>query len=213
MKHFLITILTALVMSAAFGLKVAYAEEFKEGADYDVVNPPQPTQDPKKVEVLEFFWYGCPHCLDFEPDLNAWLKTKPQNVQFIRQPAVFNEQWAAHAKAFYTAEALGVEDKLHADFFDAIQHKKEKLMSEDDQAKFFVAHGVDEAAFHQAYKSFAVDSKMRIAAVLGAKYGITGTPSIVVNGKFVVSPGKSKSFSRMIDITNMLIAQESGKKK
>lgn len=76
------------------------AEEFKAGTDYDLVNPPQPTQDPKKVEVLEFFWYGCPHCLDFEPDLNAWLKTKPQNVQFIRQPAVFNEQWAAHAKAF-----------------------------------------------------------------------------------------------------------------
>jgi len=86
-------------------------------------------------------------------------------------------------------------------------------MTEEDQAKFFVAHGVDEAAFHQAYKSFAVDSKMRIAAVIGAKYGITGTPSIVVNGKFVVSPGKSKSFSRMIEITNALIAQESGKKK
>lgn len=213
MTKMLTGFLSLIVMSLIGFQGPVMAEEFKAGTDYDLVNPPQPTQDPKKVEVMEFFWYGCPHCLDFEPDLNAWLKTKPQNVQFIRQPAVFNEQWAAHAKAFYTAEALGVEEKLHADFFDAIQHKKEKLITEEDQAKFFVAHGVDEAAFHQAYKSFAVDSKMRIAAVIGAKYGITGTPSIVVNGKFVVSPGKSKSFSRMIEITNALIAQESGKKK
>lgn len=191
----------------------AMAEEFKAGTDYDVINPPQPTEDAKKVEVIEFFWYGCPHCLEFEPDLNAWIKTKPQNVQFIRQPAVFNEVWAAHAKAFYTAESLGVADKLHADFFDAIQHKKEKLVSEDDLAKFFVAHGISEDAFHKAYKSFAVDSKMRVAAATGPRYGITGTPSIVVNGKYLVSPGKSKSFSRMIEITNALIAQESGKKK
>jgi thiol:disulfide interchange protein DsbA len=210
----ILTGLLSLLLLSFTALQVpAWAEDFKVGIDYDLVNPPQPTQDPKKVEVIEFFWYGCPHCLEFEPDLNGWLKTKPQNVLFIRQPAVFNDQWAAHAKAFYTAEALGVSDKLHADFFEAIQHKKEKLLTEDDQAKFFVAHGIDEAAFHQAYKSFAVDSKMRIATVQGAKYGITGTPSLVVNGKYLVSPGKSKSFSRMIEITNALIALESGKKK
>ena len=201
----------ALSFQGLYG--TAMAEEFKAGTDYDVINPPQPTEDAKKVEVIEFFWYGCPHCLEFEPDLNAWIKTKPQNVQFIRQPAVFNEVWAAHAKAFYTAESLGVADKLHADFFDAIQHKKEKLISEDDLAKFFVAHGISEDDFHKAYKSFAVDSKMRVAAATGPRYGITGTPSIVVNGKYLVSPGKSKSFSRMIEITNALIAQESGKKK
>jgi thiol:disulfide interchange protein DsbA len=189
------------------------AEEFKPGTDYDLINPPQPTEDPKKVEVIEFFWYGCPHCLEFEPDLNAWLKTKPQNVLFIRQPAVFNDVWAAHAKAFFTAEALGVSDKLHADFFDAIQHKKEKLTTEEDLAKFFVAHGVSEDDFHKAYKSFAVDSKMRLAAATGPRYGITGTPSLVVNGKYLISPGKSKSFGRMIQIANALIAQESGKKK
>jgi protein dithiol oxidoreductase (disulfide-forming) len=206
-------ILTSLLLLLATLQVPCGAEEFKAGVDYDLVNPPQPTQDPKKVEVIEFFWYGCPHCLEFEPDLNAWLKTKPQNVLFIREPAVFSAQWAAHAKAFYTAEALGVGEKLHADFFDAIQHKKEKLLTEDEQAQFFVAHGIDEAAFHQAYKSFAVDSKMRIATAQGPKYGITGTPSLVVNGKYLVSPGKSKSFPRMIEITNALIAQESGKKK
>lgn len=189
------------------------AEPLKPGTDYDLVQPPQPTRDPAKIEVLEFFWYGCPHCLEFEPDLNAWLKTKPQNVDFIRQPAVFNEVWAAHAKAFFTAEALGVGEKLHADFFEAIQTKKEKLVSEEDQSKFFAAHGIEPQAFQKAYKSFAVDSNMRNAAGLAAKYGITGTPSIVVNGKYVVSPSKAKSFERMISITNTLIQMESAAKK
>ncbi len=205
-------LLTALAFLSVAVAGVSQAEEFKAGTDYDLVNPPQPTADPSTVEVLEFFWYGCPHCYHFEPDLNAWIKTKPASVTFIRQPAVFNEHWAAHAKAFYTAEVLGVLDKLHPEFYDAIQNKKQALESEEDLAKFFKGHGVNEADFHQAYKSFAVDSKMRLAAgppVQAAKYGITGTPALVVNGKYVVSPGKAKSFPRMIEITNALIKLES----
>ena len=189
------------------------AEDFKAGTDYDLVNPPQPTADPAKVEVLEFFWYGCPHCYHFDPSLNGWLKTKPDNVQFLRQPAIFNEHWAAHAKAFFTAEALGVLDKVHADLYDAIQNKKETLESEDDLAKFFAAHGVPQADFHSAYKSFAVDAKMRQAEGLAAKYGVNGTPSLVVNGKYVISGGKAKSFERMIEITNALIKKESAPAK
>jgi thiol:disulfide interchange protein DsbA len=208
MKKSLMSLMTVIALAASFAFTPAHAEEFKEGTDYDLVNPPMPTADPAKIEVLEFFWYGCPHCYHFEPDLNAWIKSKPASVDFHRQPAVFNEQWAAHAKAFFTAEALGVLDKLHGDFYDAIQNKREKLESEEDQAKFFVAHGVAEADFHQAYKSFAVDSKMRQASGLAAKYGITGTPALVVNGKYVVSPGKAKSFPRMIEITNALIKKE-----
>jgi thiol:disulfide interchange protein DsbA len=198
--------LLSLLLTPTFSaLKAA---ELVAGTDYDLVKPAQPTQDPQKIEVQEFFWYGCPHCLEFEPDLNAWIKTKPDSVNFIRQPAVFNEQWAEHAKAYFTAEALGVADKMNADFFDAIQHQKQKLSTEEELAPFFVAHGVNEAAFHQAYKSFAVDSKMRLANGLAAKYGVTGTPSLVVNGKYLVSPGKAKSFERMIEITNALIKKE-----
>ncbi len=184
-------------------------EEFKPGVDYDLVSPPQPTGDPSKIEVIEFFWYGCPHCYHFEPDLNAWLKNKPASVVFIRQPAVFNAHWAAHARAFFTAEALGVLDKVHADFYDTIQNKKKALESEDDLAQFFKNHGVAEADFRKAYKSFAVDAKTRQAEGLAAKYGVTGTPSLVVNGKYVISPGKAKSFPRMIEITNALIKEES----
>ncbi|WP_317134006.1 thiol:disulfide interchange protein DsbA/DsbL [Methylococcus mesophilus] len=199
------------LFSSLLSAAPAETKEYAAGKDYEVINPPQPTSDPSKVEVLEFFWYGCPHCFHFEPDLNAWLKTKPDNVAFVRQPAVFNERWAAHAKMFYTAEALGVLDKLHPQFYEAIQVKKLALASEEEQAKFFADNGVAKDAFQKAYKSFAVDAKMRQAEGMGARYGISGTPTLVVNGKYRVSGSLAKSYPNMIAITNYLIAKESGK--
>lgn len=206
------------VLSLAFLLIVSTvgpaAEAPKAGAadggeGYELVKPPHPTADPTKIEVMEFFWYGCPHCLHFEPYVKAWLKTKPANVVFIRQPAVFNARWGAHAKAFFTAESLGVLDKVHDDFYDAIQNKRQALESEADLAKFFADHGVKEEDFHKAYKSFAVDAKMRQAETLAPSYGIDGTPALIVNGKYRIGAGKAKSFEKMIEVTNTLIAQES----
>lgn len=138
----------------------------------------------------------------------AWLKTKPANVEFIRQPAVFSELWGKHAKAFFTAEALGVTEKVHADLFDAIQNKKQKLTSEDELAKFFAAHGVKDEDFRAAYGSFLVDAKMRQAETMGARYGITGVPAIIVNGKYRVTATTAKSQDNMIAVTNQLIQQE-----
>jgi thiol:disulfide interchange protein DsbA len=209
-------LIAALVLSLTATSSLA-AEPDKTGAaleneGYELVNPPQPTADPSKIEVMEFFWYGCPHCYHFEPDLNAWLKTKPANVVFIRQPAVFNARWAAHAKAYFTAEALGVVEKMHADFYDAIQNKKQALESEDDLAKFFTAHGVNEADFRRAYKSFAVDAKMRQAQNMGPRYGITGTPALIVNGKYRIGGEKAKTFANMIAIMRKLIDKESAAK-
>jgi len=204
-----LSLVACLVLFSTVAFGAAKPEEFKQGVDYELVNPPQPTVDPSKVEVMEFFWYGCPHCYHFEPDLNAWLKKKPDNVVFIRQPAIFNARWAAHAKAFYTAEVLGVLDKVHADLYDAIQNKKQALESEADLAKFFADHGVAEADFRKAYKSFAVDTKMRQAETMAARYGVTGTPNVIVNGKYRIAPQQAKSFPRMIAIMNVLIEKES----
>ncbi len=204
-------VLFFLTLSANAAVQSAPSAE-KGAEGYELVTPPQPTADPSKVEVIEFFWYGCPHCYHFEPDLNAWLKNKPDNVVFIRQPAIFNDHWRAHAKAFFTAEALGVLDKMHADFYDAIQNKKMALESEADLAKFFAEHGVKEAEFHKAYKSFAVDTKMRQAEGMAARYGVTGTPSLVVNGKYRVSASQAKTFANMIEVTKSLVARESGAK-
>lgn len=192
-------LLSLLVFSSA-----AYAAQ-----GYKDLAAVQPTQDPTKVEVIEFFWYGCPHCYQFEPALEKWRASMPDNVTFIRQPAVFSKVWAMHAKAYFTAEVLGVVDKVHADFFRAIQVNKQQLTSEADLAKFFVAHGVDEAAFHDAYNSFIVDTKMRQAKTMGPRYGITGVPAIVINGKYLVNGKTAGSHAGMIKAMNELIVQES----
>ncbi len=183
-----------------------------EEAGYQTLSPAQPTQHADKVEVIEFFWYGCPHCYSFEPLLNKWVKSQPANVEFIRQPAVFSDTWGKHAKAYFTAEALGVVDKVHADIFDTIQNKKEKLETEEQLAKFFVAHGVDETQFHEAYNSFLVDSKMRQATAIAARYGITGVPAVVVNGKYLVNANLAGSHEKMIEVMDKLIKPESAAK-
>ncbi|NOQ64184.1 MAG: thioredoxin domain-containing protein [Methyloprofundus sp.] len=190
-------------------LVIFTSASFAAGKGYTDLAAVQPTQDPTKVEVIEFFWYGCPHCYQFEPALTKWQETLPANVTFIRQPAVFSKVWAQHAKAYFTAEVLDVVEKVHADLFHAIQVKKEKLTSEADLAVFFVAHGVDKAAFHQAYNSFIVDTKMRQAKTMGPRYGITGVPAVVVNGKYLVNNRSAGSFENVIKVINELIVQES----
>ena len=180
-----------------------------EPLGYETLSPAQPTQNQDKVEVIEFFWYGCPHCYSLEPAMEKWLKTKPDNVEFIRQPAVFSELWGKHAKAYFVAEALGVVDKVHADFFDAIQNKKQKLTSEDQLAKFFVAHGVDETEFRNTFNSFLIDAKLRQAKAMAPRYGITGVPAIIINGKYKTTGPLAKSQDNMIEVMNRLIQQES----
>ena len=180
-----------------------------EPLGYETLSPAQPTQNQDKVEVIEFFWYGCPHCYSLEPAMEKWLKTKPDNVEFIRQPAVFSELWGKHAKAYFVAEALGVVDKVHTDLFDAIQNKKQKLTSEDQLAKFFVAHGVDETEFRNTYNSFLIDAKLRQAKAMSPRYGITGVPAIIINGKYKTNGPLAKSQDNMIEIMNRLIQQES----
>jgi len=189
----------------------------EEGTGYQVLSPAQPTQHTDKVEVIEFFWYGCPHCYDLEPLLQKWLKTLPANVEFIRQPAVFSELWGKHAKAYFTAEALGVVDKIHSDLFDAIQQalqdkaSKNKMDTEAQLSAFFVAHGVSEAAFHEAYNSFAVDAKMRQAPTIASRYGITGVPALIINGKYMTNGPVAGSHEKMLEVASKLIKQESGK--
>ncbi|WP_347988218.1 thiol:disulfide interchange protein DsbA/DsbL [Methylomonas sp. AM2-LC] len=186
--------------------QAAYAED-----GYEVISPAQPVENPDKIEVIEFFWYGCPHCYHLEPAMSAWLKNKPANVRFIRQPAVFSEAWGKHAKIFYTAEALGILDKVHADIFDAIQNKKEKLLTEEEAAKFFVDHGVKAEDFHNAYNSFAVYTKERQAESMGSRYGISGVPALIVNGKYRVTGPSAKSQENMLNVVNQLIQKESNK--
>ena len=185
------------------------AISYAESQRYETLSPAQPTQNKDKIEIIEFFWYGCPHCYSFEPELAKWLKTLPDNVEFIRQPAVFSSLWGKHAKAYFVAEALGVVEKVHADLFDAIQNKKQKLTTEDQLATFFVAHGVDETEFRNTFNSFLVDAKLRQAKAMAPRYGITGVPAIIINGKYKTNGPLAKSQKNMIEVMNRLIQQES----
>ncbi len=175
---------------------------------YEKVTPVQPIEVAGKVEVVEFFWYGCPHCFSFEPVLNEWLKNQTDQVNFIRVPAVFSKRWGRHAKAFFTAQALGVSEQLHADFFNAIQVKKQRLETEDQLVDFFVAHGIDEQDFRNAYHSFLVDAKMRQAQSMGPRYGVTSVPTIIINGKYRTNASIAGGQGSMLTVMDQLIATE-----
>ena len=203
-KVFKIGLLVVLVLTST--LLKAQSEQ-----GYELISPAQPTQSTDKVEVLEFFWYGCPHCYTFEPVLDKWRKEQSGKINFVRVPAVFNKRWAKHAKAFYTAEVLGVSEQLHTEFFDAIQNKKQKLESENQLAEFFSAHGVDETKFREAYNSFMVDAKMRKAKSMGPRYGVVSVPTMVINGKYKTNGPLAKGQNNMTKVMNRLIEKENNK--
>lgn len=182
-----------------------------ENLGYEAITPAQPIVQADKVEVIEFFWYGCPHCYSFEPVLKEWLSKQSDNINFIRMPAIFSKRWGKHAKAYFTAEALGVDEQLHDDFFDAIQNKKQRLETEDQLAEFFIAHGVEEKAFRDNYNSFMVDAKMRKAKSMAPRYGIRSVPTMVINGKYKTNASIAKGQQNITKVMDQLIAAESKK--
>ncbi|MGH6635848.1 MAG: thiol:disulfide interchange protein DsbA/DsbL [Gammaproteobacteria bacterium] len=180
----------------------------REGKEYELVIPEQPTQvEGGKVEVVEIFWYGCPHCYDLEPYLEKWLSALPPHAAFRRLPASFNARWLLHARAFYTAESLHVLDKVHQPLFEALT-KDKHFDTEDDLAAFFAEHGVDEAPFRQTFNSFAVDAKVKQSSQMVRNYGITGVPAIIVNGKYRTSASLTGSYSALLQVVDQLIEKE-----
>lgn len=177
---------------------------------YVTLETPQPTDvAPGKIEVLEVFWYGCPHCYDFEPYLEEWIKNKPEQVEFKRMPGIFRESWIPHARAYYTALELGVLDSVHQPMFDAIHKKGQRLGSQAELRKLFSDNGVDESAFDRAYESDAVNDKIKKALLMGRRYQIRGVPSIIINGKYLTGPSIAGSFENMLKATNALVDKES----
>jgi len=181
---------------------------FQAGQDYVVVQPPQPTDHPGKVEVMEIFWYGCPHCYDFEPHLENWIANKPDYVAFVRLPAVLNRQWEVHGRAFYTAQALGILDEIHKPLFDAIHKDHRQLFTDEQVAKFFEEHGVDPKTYEATANSFAVQTRLNRARTLPGRYGVTGVPTVIVNGKYRIDARMAKSWDRFLDIIDFLVAKE-----
>lgn len=176
---------------------------FAQRAPYVELNPPQHPEAPGKIEVIEFFWYGCIHCYNLEPVLEGWLKKLPPDVHFRRVPAIFNDQWAYDAGIFYTFEALGVLEQLHRPFFDAIH--RDRLRTKDSRAlgEWLQKNGVDPKKFDETLKSFGVQSRTRRAAQMTVGYKIEGTPAMAVNGRYLVSP--DPGFKGMMATIDQLI--------
>ncbi|MFA7386808.1 MAG: thiol:disulfide interchange protein DsbA/DsbL [Thiohalobacteraceae bacterium] len=183
-------------------------DNLAEGIDYIRLAAPQPTSDASKIEVVELFWYGCPHCYQLEPMLEKWAGALPDDVALVRIPAVLNPRWDVLARAYYTAEMLGVVEQIHAPLFKAIHEKKQKLDDEDALAEFFVAQGVDEKQFRETYKSFGVVSKVNRARQMTQRYGIRGVPALVIDGKYRTSASEAGSHADMLKVTDALIARE-----
>jgi thiol:disulfide interchange protein DsbA len=179
----------------------------QQGAAYTTLRGVLPVENPAKIEIAEFFWYGCIHCYNLEPVLEAWLPKLPADAYFRRIPAVFNERWAHDAAIFYAFEALGMVEKLHRPFFDAIH--KDRLKSDNLAAmnEWLGKNGVDPKKFETAMKSFGVQSKVKRAAQITAAAQIDGTPALLVQGRFTISPEQGRSREGMLANAERLIPE------
>ena len=199
-------LIAALLIFCAVGLARAQPTA---GTEYRVLSPAQATDVPGKIEVVEFFWYGCPHCYNFEPVLEPWVKKLPKDVHFRRIPAMFDDDYARAARAFYALEAIGEEDRLHKSLFDAV-HTGSRLRVGDEAAltAWLGTHGVDTKKFAAAYRSFSVEGKLKRATQLTQAYKIDGVPAMAVNGKYVVNTDNIKSFEQLLSVADYLLEQE-----
>ncbi len=169
---------------------------------------PQPTRNPARVEVIEFFWYGCPHCYDAEPRVTSWLKKQPAEVEFVRMPAIFNPRWAVLGRAYYAMQHLKLGDKEHRALFDAIHRDRRNLNDEASLTEFFATLGVPAETFRAAFNDFDVDGKVRRANQMTASYGLEGVPAFIVNGKYRIDGTTAGSEAGMFEALDQLVAQE-----
>lgn len=177
-----------------------------EGTHYVALGQPVATAAPGKVEVIEFFWYGCPHCNVFEPMLDAWVKKLPADVAFRRVPVAFrDEPYGTHQRIFYALEAMGLIDSVHRKVFYAIHNERARLDKLPDIAAFMTKNGVDAARFTEVFNSFGVQSKARQANQLAAGYKIDGVPALGIQGRWFTSGALAGGNERMLAVADHLI--------
>jgi protein dithiol oxidoreductase (disulfide-forming) len=180
-----LVIIKSLVVAVALLVSGAALADAQLGKDYSLLNPAQPTST-KKVEVLEFFFYGCAHCFHLHPLLSTWEKTMPKDVELTFVPTIFRDSWEPMANTFYALESMGQRQQLHDALYRAWNEENLALTDEDKIADFVAKHGVDRAKFTAAYNSFAMKSKVARAKQMIRSYAINGTPTLVVDGKYVI---------------------------
>jgi len=195
-------------VAAVFALVATgvFAQQLAEGKQYLRLKNPQPVESGKKIEVIEFFSYACPHCGELEPALQSWLKNAPADIQFKRVPVMFQPRWEGLAKVYYTLEALGEESKLSPDVFTAIHGKGANLGSDQEFFDWAASKGLDRKKVEDMYKSFAMSGKVNRARQLAGAYSIQSVPTIIVDGKFVTASDKVGSHAMMPAALDALVA-------
>jgi thiol:disulfide interchange protein DsbA len=173
----------------SFGLfnPAGASAEIVEGKDYTALTKPQPAAGGDKIEVLEFFWYGCPHCYSLHPHLKTWLENIPGDVSFQYVPAILRPNWVPAAKIFYAIEALGITGSLHDKIYDAIHRDKIDLNNESVLFDWVEKQGIDRKKFENTYQSFAVQNQVSRSTQMSRQYQLTGVPALVINGKYLTS--------------------------
>ena len=197
-------IFTLFAFICLSGAVLAQGQKIEEGFDYRILPIPQPVETKGKVEVIEFFWYGCPHCYDFEPELIGWVKRQPKDVVFKRVPVAFRDDFMPHSQLFYTLEALGKGDTLHEKVMYSMHKENKRLLTESDIADWAASQGIDRNTFLATYRSFAVTSKARAARQLADAYRIDGVPTMVMQGKYVTSPSIAGTKAKAIGVMDFL---------
>jgi len=183
--------------------------KYVEGQHYSVLTTAQGTSSsPDVIEVAEVFWYGCPHCYSFDPYVAKWETTLPDGVELMRLPVMWNPTNEIHARMFYTADALGKLDEMHAAIFKAMHQDGKTLTSEGDIQAFFGTYGVSEDEFQKTFRSFPVETRLKKARNLTQRYRVQSVPILIVNGKYVVKGPGIKNFDDMIEVSDELIARE-----
>ncbi|WP_411885647.1 thiol:disulfide interchange protein DsbA/DsbL [Polaromonas sp. YR568] len=186
----------------------AQPKPFKDGEDYLTLDKPAPTEAPAgRVEVVEFFWYSCPHCNAFEPQLEAWIKQAPKDVSVRRVPVSFRPDFEPQQRLYYVLEAMGKVDELHKKVFAAIHLEKQALNTPELVAAWAVKQGLDKAKFAEMYNSFTVTTKARKATQLQDAYRVAGVPSLGIAGRYYTSSDQTQNMARALQVTDYLIAQ------
>jgi thiol:disulfide interchange protein DsbA len=205
-RRFALQALALAVASMPARWAAAQAVGFTEGREFVRLSTPAATAAPPgKVEVIEFFWYGCPHCNAFQPAVKAWLARQGPDVVFRQVPVGFSAMHETHAKLFYALDAMGELDKMHSRVFAAMHVQRKRLDTEAAIADFVAENGIDRAKFLEVYRSFGVATKARQAKALADAYKIDGTPSIGVQGRFFTSGSLAGSNERALLVTDYLV--------
>lgn len=180
----------------------------EEGKDYRALDKRAPVQAPPgKIEVVEFFWYSCPHCNAFEPQLNAWLKKLPPDVAFRRVPVAFRDDFVPQQRLYYTLEAMGRVDELHDKVFEAIHQQHQPTDREDRILAFAAKNGLDKAKFQELYNSFSVSTKARQAKQLQDDYQVDGVPALGVAGRYYTDGTLAGGMDRALQVIDYLVAE------